>query len=224
MHSLHDTQRSMGRWPVALLGVLWLACLPSAAAHETSLPPVIVAFGDSLTAGLGVPIEHSYPALLEQKLRAAGYPHRVINAGISGDTTAGGQRRVDAVLALRPSIVIVEFGANDGLRGIGLAQVRANLQLIIERLQKAGIHIVLAGMKLPPNYGPDYTEGFATLYAELARRNNVTLIPFFLDGVATKPELNQSDGLHPTAEGYRIIVDRIWPILHPLIDRHAHAP
>jgi len=182
-------------------------------------PPVIVAFGDSLTAGLGVAAEQNYPSRLEQTLRAAGYPHRVINAGISGDTTAGGLRRVDAVLALHPVIVILEFGANDGLRGAPLPEIRANLDQIIRRLQTAKIRVVLAGMKLPPNYGPEYTDRFAALYAELARQRHAALIPFFLDGVAGVDGLNQADGLHPTAEGYRIIVDRIWPRLRPLLGR-----
>ena len=180
-------------------------------------PPVIVAFGDSLTAGLGVPVEQAYPARLEQKLRAAGYPHRVINAGVSGDTTAGGLRRVGAVLALQPAIVILELGANDGLRGIGLDEIRANLEAIIRRLRAAGVAVVLAGMKLPPNYGPAYTDRFAAMYDRLAREQGVVLMPFFLDGVAARPEFNQPDGIHPTAEGYQIIVEKLWPIVRPLL-------
>jgi acyl-CoA thioesterase-1 len=209
----------MGRWPVALLGLLWLASLPSAAAHETSKPPVIVALGDSLTAGLGVPVQEAYPAQLERRLRKAGYPHRVINAGVSGDTTAGGVQRVDLVLALHPSIVIVEFGANDGLRGLPLSQTRTNLAAMLDRLRSAKVQVILAGMKLPPNYGPEYTEEFAAIFPDLARTYGATLMPFFLDGVATKPQLNQADDLHPTAEGYSVIVDRIWPLLEPLLKR-----
>lgn len=187
-------------------------------------PPVIVAFGNSLTAGLGVPLEQSYPARLERRLRAAGYPHQVVNAGVSGDTTAGGLRRVGAVLAHQPTIVIVELGANDGLRGIGLAQIRKNLGQIIRRLQAANVTVVLAGMKLPPNYGPTYTDTFAAMYADLAKQYGAVLIPFFLDGVAAQPELNQPDGIHPTADGYGIIVDRIWPLLIPLLDQRPRAP
>ncbi|MEW6324136.1 MAG: arylesterase [Nitrospirota bacterium] len=196
----------------------WL-CPPLATAHETDQPPVIVAFGDSLTAGLGVPLEQSYPARLQQKLREAGFPHRVVNAGASGDTTAGGLRRVDAVLAHGPSIVILELGANDGLRGIGLPHIRNNLDQIIRRLQAAGAAVVLAGMKLPPNYGPVYTGQFAAMYAELAKARGIALIPFFLDGVAARAELNQPDGIHPTADGYRVIVERLWPVLKPLLKK-----
>jgi acyl-CoA thioesterase-1 len=204
------------RWLRCCITAAALFLLPSLAHAE---PPVIVAFGDSLTSGLGVPVEQAYPARLERMLRAAGYPHRVINAGVSGDTTAGGVRRVEAVLALRPVLVIVELGANDGLRGIALPQIRANLDRILERLRAAGVPVVLAGMKLPPNYGPTYTDGFALMYAELARRHHVTLMPFFLDGVAARPELNQPDGLHPTAEGYGVIADRIWSALLPLLGK-----
>ena len=201
----------------ACLGVM-LAAAPPLHSAPPSTPPLIVAFGDSLTAGLGVPLEHAYPARLQEKLRAAGFSHRVINAGVSGDTTAGGLRRLDAVLAVRPALVILELGANDGLRGIPLPQIRTNLDQILRRLQSARVPVVLAGMRLPPNYGPLYTDGFAAMYADLAAHHRVALIPFFLDGVATRPELNQADGLHPTAEGYGVIVDRIWTALRPLLD------
>ncbi len=174
----------------ALTAVLLLVAAASPA------PPLIVAFGNSLTAGFGVAPDQAYPARLERKLRAAGYPHRVINAGVSGETTAGGLRRVDRVLQLKPQIVILELGANDGLRGLPLGEVRANLEQIIRRLKAAGCRVVLAGMRLPPNYGPAYTEGFAALYPALARRHQAALIPFFLEGVASRPDLTQPDGLH----------------------------
>ena len=179
----------------------------------------IVAFGDSLTAGLGVPIEDAYPARLERRLRAEGYDYRVVNAGVSGDTTAGGLRRVDWALRSRPAIAIVELGANDGLRGLPVPLMRANLAGIIERFQAAGVAVVLAGMKVPPNYGPDYSRTFAVVFSDLARRYRTPLIPFFLDGVAGVAALTQPDGLHPTSEGYRVIVDRIWPVLKPLLAR-----
>ncbi len=191
--------------------------------HENSRP-VIVAFGDSLTAGLGLPVDEAYPAQLERRLREAGDPHRVINAGVSGDTTAGGVRRVDAVLSYKPVIVIVEFGANDGLRGLPLSQTRTNLAAILDRLRSAGVPVILAGMKLPPNYGPEYTEEFAAIFPELARTYGATLMPFFLDGVATRPQLNQEDGIHPTAEGYSVIVDRLLPLLGPLLNHPTRAP
>ena len=180
---------------------------------------IIVAFGDSLTAGFGVPIENAYPARLERRLRAEGYDYRVVNAGVSGDTTAGGVRRVDWALRSRPAIAIVELGANDGLRGLPVSLMRANLARIIERFQAAGVTVVLAGMKVPPNYGPDYSRTFAAAFPDLAAHYRTPLIPFFLDGVAGVDALTQPDGLHPTSEGYRVIVDRIWPILRPLLAR-----
>jgi acyl-CoA thioesterase-1 len=183
--------------------------------------PRIVAFGDSLTAGFGVPPEDSYPAQLQRKLDEAGYQYRVINAGVSGDTTAGGLRRIDWVLKSRPAIVILVLGANDGLRGLDLKETKANLEQIIRRLRAAGVQVVLAGMKLPPNYGADYAERFASLYPELARTHRVSYMPFFLDGVAAKAALNQADGIHPTAAGYRIIVDHMMPVLKPLLMRPA---
>jgi acyl-CoA thioesterase-1 len=183
--------------------------------------PRIVALGDSLTAGLGVSPEESYPAQLQRKLDEAGYRYRVINAGVSGDTTAGGLRRVDWVLKSRPDIVILVLGANDGLRGLDLKETRANLEQIIKRLQAAGVRVVLVGMKLPPNYGADYTERFTALYPELARLYGVTYMPFFLEGVAAKTVLNQADGIHPTAAGYRIIVDNLMPVLKPLLVKSA---
>jgi acyl-CoA thioesterase-1 len=177
----------------------------------------IVAFGDSLTAGLGVPPDESYPAQLQRRLDAAGYRYRVINAGVSGETTAGGVRRVDWVLRSRPAVVILELGANDGLRGLDLSQTRANLEEIIRRLQAAGVTVVLAGMKLPPNYGEEYASRFAAMYSDLARQYRLPFMPFFLEGVATQPGLNQGDGIHPTGAGYRIIVDRLVPVLEPYL-------
>ncbi len=175
--------------------------------------PRIVAFGDSLTAGLGVAQEDAYPAQLQRRLEEAGYRYRVINAGVSGDTTAGGVRRVDWVLNSKPSIVILELGANDGLRGIDPAQTRANLDTIIQRLQAAGVTVILAGMKLPPNYGKDYTARFAAIYPELAAQYRIPLMPFFLEGVAAREGLNQADGIHPTEAGYRVIVDNMFTTL-----------
>jgi acyl-CoA thioesterase I len=180
---------------------------------------VIVAFGDSLTAGLGVTPENSYPARLQAKLRAEGYVYRVVNAGASGDTTAGGLRRVDWALKNKPDIVIVALGANDALRAQDLASVHANLDAIVTRFQKAGARVLLIGMEVPPNYGARYASDFRKLYAEVARKRGVAFMPFLLDGVAGNPALNQSDGIHPTVEGYRIVVDRLWPYLEPLLSR-----
>jgi acyl-CoA thioesterase-1 len=179
--------------------------------------PSIVAFGDSLTAGLGVPPDQSYPVRLQRTLDAAGYAYRVVNAGVSGDTTAGGARRVSWILKNKPTIVILELGGNDGLRGLSLQETKANLERIIQQLQQASVTVVLAGMKLPPNYGQDYTDGFEALFQALAKQYRLTLIPFFLDGVAGSTLLNQADGIHPTGEGYRIIVEKIFPTIEPLL-------
>jgi acyl-CoA thioesterase-1 len=181
--------------------------------------PSIVAFGDSLTAGLGVRQDESYPARLQRKLDAAGYAYRVVNAGVSGETTAGGARRVSWILKNKPVIVILELGGNDGLRGLSLQETKTNLERIIQQLQQASVTVVLAGMKLPPNYGKDYTDGFESLYQALAKQYRLTLIPFFLDGVAGSSSLNQADGIHPTGEGYRIIVEKVFPTLEPLLER-----
>jgi len=204
-----------------LLVLQLVACAPARAAEPTARAgaPVIVAFGDSLTAGLGVPASQTYPALLEQRLKREGYNFRVINAGVSGDTTAGGVRRVDWALRLEPEIVILELGVNDAMRGQTLAGIRANLDQMIARFQAAGARVLVAGMRLPPNYGDRYAEDFHRLYGEVARAHNAALIPFFLDGVAADPHLNQADGIHPTGEGYAIVVGRLWPYLVPLLRR-----
>ena len=179
--------------------------------------PKIVAFGNSLTAGAGIPAEASYPSQLQQRLDESGYRFRVINAGVSGDTTAGGLRRVDWVLKSRPQIVILELGANDGLRGLSLDQMHDNLEAIIRRVEAAGAKVILAGMKLPLNYGEEYRSRFEAVYTRLAQAHHIALMPFFLEGVGAQTKLNQSDGIHPTGEGYRVIVDHLWPVLRPLL-------
>ena len=199
---------------VAALVAALVFAQPAGAAER-----VVVAFGDSLTAGLGVTPEDSYPARLEARLRAEGYAYRVVNAGASGDTTAGGLRRVDWALKNKPDLVIVALGANDALRAQDLASVRANLDAIVARFQKAGARVLLIGMEVPPNYGARYASEFRKIYTEVARKRNVAFMPFLLDGVAGNPALNQPDGIHPTAEGYRIVVDRLWPYLQPLLTR-----
>jgi acyl-CoA thioesterase I len=197
------------------------ACAAAPATEPTGRPgaPVIVAFGDSLTAGQGVPASQTYPALLAERLKREGYDYRVVNAGVSGDTTAGGVRRVDWALRLKPEIVILELGVNDAMRGQKLAGIRVNLDQMIARFQGAGARVLVAGMRLPPNYGDRYAEDFHRLYGEVARARNAPLMPFFLDGVGAVARLNQADGIHPTAEGYAIVVDRLWPYLVPLLQR-----
>ena len=196
------------------LVVVLLAAVPAPAAER-----VIVVLGDSLTAGLGVAREEAYPALLEARLRREGYDYRVVNAGVSGDTSAGGLRRVDWVLRARPEIVIVALGANDGLRGLPVAAMRDNLVAIVTRLREAGARVLLAGMRVPPNYGDEYARDFAAVFPEVARRTGVPLAPFLLDGVAGEARLNQADGIHPTAEGQRLIASRLWSHLRPLLAR-----
>ncbi len=198
---------------LAALALIALATAPPAAAQER----VIVAFGDSLTAGLGVPAEQSYPSRLAERLTAEGYAYRVVNAGVSGDTTAGGLRRVDWALRLKPEIVILELGANDALRGQDLVAVRGNVDQLVARFQAAGAQVLVAGMRLPPNYGPRYGGKFQRIFEEVARRRGAALMPFFLEGVAGVPRLNQADGIHPTAAGYAVVVDRLWPHLRPLL-------
>ncbi|MBI3595306.1 MAG: arylesterase [Nitrospirae bacterium] len=178
---------------------------------------LIVAFGNSLTAGYGVTPDEAYPALLERRLRENHFSYRVLNAGISGETTSGGLSRIDEVIRHNPEIVILELGANDGLRGVPLGLIESNLGKMIGILQKRKIKVLLAGMKLPPNYGADYTDGFHQMYFRLAKKYRLKLIPFLLEGTAAKEGLNQADGLHPTAEGYKIVLVNVWNYLVPLL-------
>ncbi len=197
-------------WVTALL----FLAVSGAKASET----VILAFGDSLTAGYGLTAAESFPVRLERKLRADGLAVRVINGGLSGDTTSGGLSRLDWALADKPDLVVVELGANDALRGIAPEVTRKNLDSILGKLRDAGVRVLLAGMRAPPNLGDDYARVFDGLYADLAAKYNVALYPFFLDGVAAVPALNQSDGMHPNAAGIDTIVDRIAPYVARLVD------
>jgi len=179
--------------------------------------PEILAFGDSLTAGFGLPAEASFPSRLGARLKAEGIDAHIVNAGVSGDTTAGGLARLDWALADKPDIVILELGANDALRGIDPKIVRANLDAMINKIQASGAKLLILGMRAPPNWGEDYQRDFDRLYPELARAHRVTLYPFFLEGVAMDPKLNQPDGLHPNEQGVAALVDRIAPYLALLI-------
>jgi acyl-CoA thioesterase-1 len=200
-----------------LLGAaLWLL-LAGIAGPAAARVPKILAFGDSLTAGLGLPPEAAFPSRLEARLNAEGGGWHVVNAGISGDTTAGGLARLDGALADKPEIVILELGANDAMRGIEPSVVRANLDLMIEKIQATGAKLLLMGMLAPPNWGEDYRHQFDVIYPELARAHGVTLYPFFLEGVAMDPKLNQPDGLHPNEAGVAVLVDRIAPVVARLI-------
>ena len=179
----------------------------------------IVFFGNSLTAGYGLDPREAFPALIQDKLDSLGLKYNVINAGLSGETTSGGNSRVDWVLNQKPDVFVLELGANDGLRGIPLEETRANLQSIIDKVRKKNpeVEIILAGMQIPPNMGPEYTSEFRIIYPDLAKSNEIALIPFLLDGVAGNPQLNQRDGIHPTSDGQVIVASNVWAVLGELI-------
>jgi len=193
---------------------------PAVAAARPAVPapatPLVVFLGDSLTAGLGLDENQAYPALVERKLQEEGKAARVINAGVSGDTTAGGLSRIGWILGQHPDLVVVGLGANDGLRALPLAEVETNLREIVRRSQSAGARVLLLGMRIPPNYGP-YADQFAALYPKLAKELNVPLVPFLLDKVGGIRSLNQADGIHPTAKGQEIVAKNVLPYLEKML-------
>ena len=212
-----------------MLSIIALILLLSGCSQATPPPPtatpqpetrgVIVAVGDSLTEGLGVQQSEAYPALLEQKLRANGYPYRVINVGVSGETSSGALSRIDWILNLNPDIVILETGGNDGLRAIDPALTESNLNAITDRFQAGGALVVLAGMQTIQNLGQEYTDAYEAIYPTVAAEQGLILVPFFLEGVAAEPSLNQEDGIHPTAEGYEVIVETVYPYVVEAIEQ-----
>jgi acyl-CoA thioesterase-1 len=209
--SLRQAPR-LGRFFAAI--ALTVIIVPfSAAAHV----PVILDFGDSITAGYGLPAGQAFPVRLEAWLHERGIEARVVNAGVSGDTTAGGLARLDWALADKPDLVILALGANDALRGIEPSTVRDNLDKIIVKIQTSGAKLLLVGMLAPPNWGEDYRRAFDLIFPELARLHHLPLYPFLLEGVAMKPELNQPDGLHPNERGVAVLVDKIAPVVADLI-------
>jgi acyl-CoA thioesterase-1 len=180
----------------------------------------VLFLGDSLTAGYGIDPEQAYPALIQKKIDEAGLPYRVINAGVSGETSAGARRRIDWLLRTHPvSVLVIETGANDGLRGIDPDSVRSNIQAIVDRAreQTPPPKLLILGMEALPNYGADYARRFRRIYPELARQNGAALMPFLLKGVGGVAALNQPDGVHPTAEGHRILAEQVWRHLRPLL-------
>jgi acyl-CoA thioesterase-1 len=197
------------------------AAQPPARQHDAR--PRIVVLGDSLTAGLGLQPEQAYPALLQQRLDAAGLSYDMVNAGVSGDTSAGGLSRLDWALDGDVRVLIVALGGNDGLRGLPVSELKQNLSTIIERARAKNIRVILAGMEAPPNLGAAYTAAFHQVYPDLARQYHVELIPFLLEGVAGRETVNQADGIHPTAEGARIVADNVWRILEPVIAKGPSA-
>jgi len=200
------------------LNATTFAQAPAAAAATKN----VVFLGDSLSAGLGVKPNESFPSLIEDKIRAAGLPYQVENAGLSGDTTAGGLRRIDWLLQRKIDVLVIELGGNDGLRGLPVNAVKANLQAIIDKVKakEPDAKIVIAGMQIPPNLGPDYAAEFQRVYGELAQKNNAALIPFLLEGVGGMRDLNQPDMIHPTAAGHRKVAEVVWRTLEPLL-RHG---
>jgi len=229
-----------------LAGLVALACLgaagcradskePSAASREAAAatvpadpdaPPArprIVAFGDSLTIGLGLLEQEAYPALLQNKINEAGYQFEVVNAGVSGDTSAGGLRRLDWALEGNVKVLVVAFGGNDGLRGLPVPQMKENLSQIIDRARERSIVVILAGMEAPPNFGQEYATGFRQAFRDVALNKRVLFIPFLLNNVAGKPELNQADGIHPNQQGTQIVADTVWSVLEPLLDQMSGA-
>ena len=203
-----------------ILAVLWLAAIPARAEM-----PTILVFGDSISAGYGLPrVEQGWVALLQAKLMKEGYGYEVVNASVSGETTQGGLARLPRALSLHhPSIVILELGGNDGLRALPIAPMRANLARMAELSTAAGAKIVLVGMRIPPNYGPQYTEQFSRVYAQIAHDEHLALVPFVLDGVALTPTLMQDDGIHPNGAGQPRLLENVWPALAPLLKPSAHA-
>ena len=176
--------------------------------------------GDSLSAAYGIPLEQGWVALLQGRLQAKGYGHRVVNASSSGETTGGALARLPRALERhRPAVVIIELGGNDGLRGLPLAEVRANFESLIRLSRAAGARVLLVGMRIPPNYGPAYTSGFHELFWALAREHRLPLVPFFLDGIALDDALMLEDGLHPNAAAQPKLLDQVWPQLEPLLPR-----
>jgi acyl-CoA thioesterase-1 len=192
---------------------------PKPAPQQTDTRPIIAAFGDSISAGFGVEPGKSFPDDLQRLLDQAGYQYRVVNLGVSGDTTTDALERLPVVLAVRPVIVILEFGGNDGLRGLPVTAAAQNLVAIVEKLQKAQIKILLAGMTLPRNYGPEYIQSFDKMYIDVASRYKLARIPFLLEGVGGHPDLTQPDGIHPTAEGAAIVSRTVFTYLRPLLTK-----
>jgi acyl-CoA thioesterase-1 len=189
--------------------------VPPAPPRETG--PLIAFLGDSITAGYELRADEAYPALLQAQLASAGTPVRIVNAGVSGDTTAGGLRRVDWLLTQKPDVVVIELGANDGLRGASVAEIERNLTEIIAKVRAAGAVPLLVGMLMPPSHGQEYARAFATLYPELAHKLDVALAPQFMAGVAGQPELNLPDGIHPTARGHALLAENLAPPLIALL-------
>lgn len=238
-HFLNFKSRCSTVLAIALLAVIAIGCQPAAKPAEplastgrmsTPAPatistaneslPTIVAFGDSLTAGYGLSQDQSYTTLLQRKLEENGYRYRVVNAGVSGDTSAGGARRIDwALQSGNVKFLILELGGNDGLRGLPVPEMKKNLEQIIQRAQAAGVTVLLAGMEAPPNFGAEYTREFRQAFQDLAKQYKTPFIPFVLIGVGGIAKFNQPDGIHPNAEGEKLMTETVWRTLEPLLSK-----
>ena len=199
------------------------AAPPAEDPAEPAARPRIVALGDSLTAGYGLLESQSYPAVLQEHIDRDGYAFEVVNAGVSGDTSAGGLRRLDWALDGDVRVLIVALGANDGLRGLSADEMKENLTAIIERARERRVVVILAGMEAPPNYGPEYATSFRQAFRDVAQQERVLFLPFLLDKVAGENALNQRDGIHPNEQGARMVADTVWTVLRPLLDQLAAA-
>lgn len=192
----------------------WLLLSAAVPAAKT-----VLFLGDSITAGYGVDLSQAYPAIIQNRIDAEGWPFRVINAGQSGDTSAGGLNRLEWLLKNRIDVLVLELGANDGLRGLPIQNTKKNLQAIIARTRARypGVKIIIAGMKVPPNWGRDYSRRFESMFVELAKKNKCALVPFVLEGVGGVRKLNQADAIHPTAEGHKLVAANVWKVLEPIL-------
>src|SRR5246127_358979 len=210
--------RLVGAWALGL-GLVLIALRTAVASDHT-----ILVFGDSLSAAYGIRPEQGWVALLTQRLQSQGYGYQIVNASVSGETTSGGVERLPRALQLhRPEMVILELGANDGLRGLPPGETRENLTQMVRLAQSAGAHVLLVGIRIPPNYGPRYTEAFARIFPELANQYHLPLVPFLLEKVALDPARMQADGMHPNASGEPPVLDTVWPYLKPLLKKNTQS-
>ncbi len=201
--------------------IIWLVFCGAAVAEEADSTRTLLFYGDSLTAGYGIDREQAFPALIQARIDSLGWDFEVFNAGLSGETSAGGLRRIDWILRQKVDVFALELGANDGLRGIDLKDTRSNLQGIVDRVKAKypDVVLVVVGMQMPPNLGPEYTAEFKGLYSSLAEQNGAALIPFLLAGVGDRPELNLPDGNHPTVAGHKVVAENVWAVLGPLLEQ-----
>lgn len=217
---------SVGYLPCAAI-LLGACCVGTSRADDSSQSrpetKTILVLGDSLAAGYGLETSEAFPALLQEKIDEKGWPYRVVNAGVSGDTTAGGLRRLNWLLKQRVDILVVELGGNDGLRGIPPETTKANLQAIIDRTRDKypAVQVIVAGMRMPPNWGAEYVAKFQEIFPAIAREKRAALVPFLLEGVGGSAELNQGDRIHPTPKGQSIVADNVWRVLKPLLEAHT---